>query len=274
MHDKKDIKKLQQIELNLAKQIVSICEQNKIKYIMLGGTMLGAIRHRGFIPWDDDIDFGMSRNDYDRFCKIVLDLNDDNLKLLDFRFNNNHDYPAKVIDQSIELVNNNVASKETIYPWIDIFPLDGMPANKFVRKIHGTKLMVDRALLKLSQLSNGVALNNPYRTSFEKAVIKFGLIVRSDKFLKESKMMHLLDRDLRKYRYQDCPYAVNFMGAYKLNEMFPRKVYDRLKKYVFEDTQFTGTFFYDEYLKQLYGDYMQPPKKNDRDKHNVGMKQS
>ncbi|MFT8726706.1 MAG: LicD family protein [Liquorilactobacillus nagelii] len=274
MHDQKNIRKLQQIELNLAKKIISICEENQIKYIMLGGTMLGAIRHHGFIPWDDDIDFGMSRNDYDKFCQIVLELNDDNLKLLDFRFNNNHDYPAKVIDQSIELVNNNVASKETIYPWIDIFPLDGMPANKVLRKLHGTRLMMDRALLKLSQLSNGVALNNPYRTSLEKLIIKIGLLIRSDKFLKEQKMMQVLDRDLRKYSYSNCPFAVNFMGAYKLNEMFPRKIYDQLKSYSFEDTQFMGTVFYDEYLKQLYGNYMQPPKENDRDKHNVGMKQS
>ena len=68
-----DIKHLQACELIIAEEIKRICEKHSIKYFLLAGSMLGAIRHKGFIPWDDDMDFGMLRSDYEQFCEVCQD---------------------------------------------------------------------------------------------------------------------------------------------------------------------------------------------------------
>ena len=273
MNNSKQIKEMQRTELSIAKRFASICQQYGLSYTMLGGAMLGAIRHKGFIPWDDDIDFGMPRDDYEKLKNILKGSRPmGTLRLLDYTLDNSHDYPMKLVDTSFEIIEKNTASKTTSYAWIDIFPLDGMPNHRVARRLHGFFLLKDRALLKLSQLSTRVALINPSRTTSEKMIIHAGKFLHLDKIFDERSRMRHLDCDLKKYDYKSSNYVVNFMGAYKLKEMFEKGVYDSLRSYPFEDTMFYGIADFDKYLSGMYGDYMTPPAVAERDKHKIEVK--
>lgn len=263
--------KLQKSEFNIAKKFKQVCNDNNIKYTMLGGAMLGAIRHQGFIPWDDDMDFGVVRSDYEKLYKILLN-RDLGLTVLSYKEKKSHDYPFKIVDTAVQLKSNNYKQETEKYAWIDIFPLDGMPSNRIIRRLHKIRLLKDRALLKLSQLSTGVAISNPNRTDFERLIITSGNFFRIDRVLNEQRLLVNLDRHLRLYETGNSKYLVNFMGAYKFKEMFPSYIYMDCEDFVFENTVFSGMKNYDQYLNGMYGNYMQLPKAENRDKHKVEIK--
>lgn len=262
--------KIQESELCLAIKLKKICEDNQLKYFMLGGAMLGAVRHKGFIPWDDDMDFGLLREDYEKLYSLLSDSSD--LEVLSYKNGGTHDYPFKVIDPRVEITSGNYENAGKSYAWIDVFPIDGMPKNRFLVKLHMISLLKDRALLKLSQLSTGVAIKNPNRTNLEKVIIFIGKKLHLDSFFNEDKMFKKLDKHLKKYATDNSEELVNFMGAYKFKEMFPKSMYVKNKNYSFENTFFQGIEDYDSYLKQLYGDYMTPPATTDRNKHQTKLK--
>ncbi|MBM6602587.1 LicD family protein [Pediococcus acidilactici] len=266
------LNQVQSAELKLAKKFHRLCKEMDINYVMLGGAMLGAIRHKGFIPWDDDLDFGLLREDYEKLFDF-LNTEKGSLRVASYKNGNTHDYPFKIIDPSIKLINKNHKVQEEEYAWIDIFPIDGMPNNFLMRQVHKANLLKDRALLKLSQLSTGVALSNPNRNLIEKIIIKLGTALKIDRLLSEDKMMDRLDINLKKFHTKNSDFLVNFMGAYKFKEMFKREIYLSEKKYCFEDTFFYGIEKYDLYLNQLYGNYKKLPEIQDRDKHKMELKE-
>lgn len=257
--------KLHQAELVVAKRFLDVCEKYKLNYFMLGGTLLGAIRHKGFIPWDDDMDFGMPREDYNKLLDILKNKENNLFTIKHYDFNNSHDYQLKLEIDSIKISHaGNISS-----PWIDILPMDGMPNNKFKRKLHSLKLLSLRAFYKISHMSINVAEFNPYRTKTEKLIIDISKFLRLEKILNEKKVLSKLDKSMTKYSFYKQDYVITFMGAYKLKEMFPKEYYIPSKKYIFEDLMLNGPNNYDAVLKQLYGDYMIPPKDDEKNKHST-----
>ena len=111
-YDKETLDKLHQVELEILDDFVSVCEKNKLRYFLTGGSMLGAVRHSGFIPWDDDIDIGMPREDYDKFIKLGSEALGDKYTLECFELNDNYHLPfAKIVknntifDEGLEKTN-------------------------------------------------------------------------------------------------------------------------------------------------------------------------
>lgn len=147
-----NLRKLQLIELDIPKQVIDLCNRHRLRYYLLGGTFLGAVRHKGFIPWDDDIDIGMPRTDFERFCELAPTELQKPLGFVSFRTNAGHiyfhprvyNYNSRVVDRS------GVKEKET-HAWIDIFPLDGMPKTGAARKLYGFYLLFLRLLFMHSQ---------------------------------------------------------------------------------------------------------------------------
>lgn len=254
------LRQLQLVELEMLKEIIKICDENNIRYYLMGGTLLGAVRHKGFIPWDDDIDIGMPRADYERFLQLVHEKTIKNYRLDHYYYcKESLIYIARLENEDFKIVDKSAEVEKTRNAWVDIFPLDGMPNNRLIKQIHKISLLYSRLVFKYSIFSKFVNQRTKGRPLHEKVLIKLGQLLNIESKLSKDKCLNKLDKKLKRYSYDESKYVVNFMGAYKFREMFSKKIYDEVEKYSFENLELTGPKNYDFVLKQLYGDYMKEP---------------
>lgn len=259
--NKEELRKMQEIELSMVKEVLKIIEKHHLRYFMLGGTLLGAVRHKGFIPWDDDVDLGMPRPDYDRFIELAKKELPDYLKLETYKDQRNEKrliYYCQIRNLNTSIVQHIAKKDYYTNVWIDVFPLDGMPDNPLLRKMHSYRLLYERMRVQYSMFDENVHLHRKNRPLHERALITFYNVTKfganSEPFIR----MEKLDKNMRKYNYDDTQYLINFMGTWKLKEMFPKSVYQEGKLYPFEDIELVGPVDADYVLRQMYGDYLTP----------------
>lgn len=244
--------------LNMAKEFHKICERHGIPYYMLGGTMLGAIRHKGFIPWDDDMDFGIPRNRYDEFCMYAEKELLEPYRLLTV---NNSDYAVLGINK---LNNDNtvfpeiwsVDTEETLGVNIDIFPLDYTD-----RKIGFlSSNWIVRKGFKLQKL---LFMKSEFRPWHKKllAIIAKSLIRVKKNTIPDFLHNYMLNRQC------DVEMVANLYGAWAMKEVVPKNIFGNPCLYQFEDTMLYGVENADGYLKQLYNNYIQLPPEDKRHVH-------
>lgn len=258
---------LHQVDLDIAKAVVSLCDRHGLTYFMLGGTMLGAIRHKGFIPWDDDIDFGMPRDDYERFLEIAPKELPEHLKVVNYRNDPNFMYYiTRVQDIDTKVVEKRIQD-DTKYTHasIDIFPIDGTPNNALLRKIYFFRVLYHRALMALCYKDS--IDTERKRSRKERLLIWVMMRIPTEKFTTAYKQKCKIDKLLRKQDVKKSKYIGNIMGAYRTREIVPATYYGKGAYYPFEDTQFRGLEQYDAYLTDTYGDYMQLPPEGSRKTH-------
>lgn len=125
---------IKKIELEILKDVAKFCDENAIDYYLAGGTLLGAIRHQGFIPWDDDIDLIMPRKDYIKFFTTYK--SNKRYYIADSIINNAQHWlqAGKIFDARTIVINQNEKMKSHV--WIDVFPTDGVPKNKLLQYLH------------------------------------------------------------------------------------------------------------------------------------------
>lgn len=260
-----DIKEVHTILLDIAKEFHNICARHNIPYYMLGGTMLGAVRHKGFIPWDDDMDFGIPRNYYKIFRKVCRTELSQYYKFIDY---DNSDYAilgiGKIFDTRTELREKfSVDTDEKIGVYIDIFPLD--ITNSRTNIFSFNKRM--RCLFKLQKL---LCVNINDRTFSMKTLsrlIKWILPINKDTILK-----HIESSCLRRKLDNKDDMFFNIFGAWGMKELIPKKYFGKPTLYQFEDIEFYGVEDYDQYLKCLYRDYMKlPPKEKQAPTHTANI---
>ncbi len=250
---------VQEIIWNIAKEIMPVIRENRLKYYMLGGTLLGAVRHKGFIPWDDDIDIGMPREDYEKFLEIIPGKLPEYLQLRTYWDDSPHHYYfSRIVDTRHEFSRQGsiVERKEDV--WVDIFPLDGMPNNPIMRRIHMARILYARMRYHLATFDK-VNLKRPNRPLSERIVIWIVEHTAIGTHSDPRKYLDKIDVLLKKYSVYDTKWVSNSMGQYKFKEMFPRAWYGKGKKYAFEEDELMGPVEYDKVLTQMYGDYMKPP---------------
>lgn len=255
--------------LNIFKEIKPFLEKSSIPYYLLGGSLLGAVRHKGFIPWDDDIDIGIVREDYERFLETVSKNLPEHLELRSYRDESDHHYYfSRIVDTRYVLSREGslVSRKENL--WVDIFPLDGMPNNWLLRRIHMLRLLWVRFCYHVACFDK-VNLKRPNRPLSERIIIAIVKNVHLGGHRDYKKWLVKLDKLLRKYKVNDSNWIVNFMGQYKFKEMFPKSYYGNGKLYTFEDMQLMGPEDYDKVLSQMYGDYMKEPEDCDKNVHDA-----
>lgn len=259
-----DLKQLQQIELKLANKFVQICEANQLRYYMIGGTFLGAIRHKGFIPWDDDMDFGMPRTDYEKFMHLTMA--EHNLQIQHYSISMKDKYSfMKLVDQKVQIQIHNGKEIQVVPSWIDIFPLDNVPQNRLVKRLYLLHLLMIRMLISFKNIDRlDTKRKRPF---YEKVLVGIALHTPIAKLYSLKTLYRKLDRVLSKYPENKGYYWLNVMGSYKAKEIFPVTVFGEGKKYAFEDKLFVGPDNADAYLSHLYGNYHQIPDENHRNHH-------
>ena len=255
--------------LHVLREVTCVLEELKIPYFMQGGTMLGAIRHDGFIPWDDDVDLGIPRADYDRMLKEVSTRLPENLELRTYDDETDHHYYfARIVDKRYQIRRMGSIEERLENIWVDLFPLDGMPNGCISRQWHKMRLLMTRLKFHLSCFEK-VNIKRPGRPLVERMIIRVAMVTRVGKWWNTRKQLDKMDRLLKKYPPEKSEYLVNFTGqtSFRFNEMFKKEIYGQGKEYPFEDMVLVGPEQYDAYLKSLYGDYMTPPKEADRNAH-------
>lgn len=259
---------LHQVDLDIVKNVVDICERHNLKYFMLGGTMLGAIRHKGFIPWDDDIDLGMPRKDYEKFLEFAKEELAHYLKLVNYRTDPNyHYYITRILDTETVVEEERIGNDNEKYTnaSIDIFPIDGTPNNKILRKLYFFRVLYHRALMSLCY-KDSIDRKRP-RGKAEKILLWIMERIPVEKMTTPYKQKCKIDKLLRKQKVEGSKYIGNIMGAYRTKEIVPAEFYGKGKMYQFENIQLRGMELADEYLTYTYGDYMKLPPVEKRKTH-------
>ena len=245
-------RELQMKLLEMMKQFHEICEHNNLRYYILGGTCLGAVRHKGFIPWDDDMDIGMPRKDFEQFCDHASVFLPDELELRFYRNTANSPFHyAKLINKNTTLIEPKYHNYvEGIY--IDLFPLDNMADHSIWNRIR-----VQRIWFKHAIIMNHCSTEQ--KKGFARKLFQFYSKQRNLEKLHTS-----IDELMRADENKESHLLCNFLGAWKDREILPAEVYGEPRLYIFEDTKLYGPTDSDSYLKSLYGDYMTPPPEDKR----------
>ena len=248
------------IILNILVKVDSICRENNLKYYICYGTLLGAVRHKGFIPWDDDIDIFMPREDYYKLGKYIINHPELNLNYIDiFNRKDTIYYCAKVCDA------NTVMAKEAHFrpvegygAFIDIFPLDYIPDDEKKRQNYRAKALYKERLLQHS------AHIKPYKGRTLKQTILIHIGFYYAHLFSTRKILEKMHRD---FQYNNLV-KTNWMGI-PYEKPFRAAVFERRTEYSFEGYNFFGPAEYDEFLKTAYGDYMILPPVEKRRTHRV-----
>ena len=260
------LKEIQEYSLELLKGTTDICENKGFRYFLVYGTLLGAIRHNGFIPWDDDIDIMMPRNDYEMLIQHFESNNYviNGMRMLNYRTNKEYPYYiVRITDDRFKLiVDNEKEFKQGIF--IDVYPYDGL-GNE--RKI------ANRICIKGEILSSFCfqASRKKYAFEYTKGIIrkflKFPMFVLS-KIIGKFYFQNKLDKIKNLYNYDDSKYvgcAVwNSCGAGIVQE---RKWFSEYIMHIFGKYSFRIPKDYDNILSHIYGDYMKLPPENERYGH-------
>jgi len=264
------MRKIQMVELDILKEFIQICKTHNLKYYAIGGTALGAVRHKGFIPWDDDIDVSMPRDDYEKFHEIVSNSNDMRYAVETIFNTEKHINPIiKLVDRNVVMTGSGIAEKITWYAYIDIFPLDGMPSNSFKRYLHVRRFLVKRKLFVMANFKN-VQVNETIKKSFlnrciKKVFSKFKLY----NLLNTQKIVLSGDKLLKKYCYGQSEYcSPQLWGQYRFKAVMPSEWFAEGTMLPFEGIEINAPAQYEKYLAQLYGsDYMELPPVEKRATH-------
>lgn len=251
---------IQKAEVNILGKTIDFLNLNDIEYTIFGGTLLGAVRHNGFIPWDDDIDIAIPRPQYNKLIDIFKQNNNINQNLSAYAFElGNSLYPfIKIIDKNIILEKKMNYEKNL---WIDIFPIDGSP--KLFYSFYFWRVRIQNILCALKRRDiyhYEMETSNALTSTLKKFII---LILKPFSY---NFMIKRYIKLCKRNDYNTSKFVSNNVWGLGKKEMLDKSkiIY---KKYKFDTLSVSGLMDYNYYLGKIYGNYMQLPPKNKRTNH-------
>ncbi len=259
------LRKVQLVELDIAKEVKRVCEENGIRYFLYRGTFLGAVRHQGFIPWDDDMDFGMLREDYDKFRKIAPEKLGKDYCFQDWNTDENYALPfGKVRKRGTVFVEAKCARLPENGIYIDIYPLDFAPREEGERKALAQKLL---HLFRLKLMKSHYTPWMEEDKILWKKRIGYMAYQGVALFTSHKALIRAYESLVRKVPQEDTLYE---QSALPIAYYFDKAWLSHVREYPYEDTTFAGPEDYDAFLSSLYGDYMElPPAGKRENRHQI-----
>lgn len=256
------------LALEILKSIADFCDKNNLRYYLAYGTMLGAVRHKGFIPWDDDIDIMMPRDDYNKFISSYNGYNS-MYKVYSIESDDNYPYTmAKVFDQRTKLEDFTLWEQ---YPYsgvfVDIFPIDGLPKSmteqrKLFNHQQLLNLLLHGSCMKYTFSHHYVDSKGSYAKikALSRTILKFAAITLMHP-LPTASLVKKINRDASRYPFDQSTNVSVLVDCASGNkrEILPRDIFLEPKLYDFEQYQFKGIANYDFYLTHLFHNYMEMP---------------
>lgn len=248
--------------LRLLCELDEYCEKHNLRYFLTGGTLIGAVRHRGFIPWDDDADVVMPRKDYERLVRENYIAKDAQVVSIENPQGYYHPFAyCNIADTNTIMLEKNIKRATNKGVSIDVFPLDGVPDDIKLRRRHLKKL-----LRRQSIYANAVNVAPGFSSLKNAAKTILGMVTAPMDKLKLGKKVEML---AKKYRYDECRDVAHTVMLFKAPWRFitPREDYSDYVLLDFEGHKFRCPVEYDKILKRSFGDYMQLPPENEREGH-------
>lgn len=256
-----ELKQIQNIEKEMLAEVDRICRKHGLHYNMVGGTMLGAVRHRGFIPWDDDADIAMLRDTYDKFIKLCeTELDSDRFYFQDIHCTEGYRWGYGKIrrkdTQFIRYGQEDMPYEQGVF--IDIFPMDSVPDGRICQKIHSLQCYFLRKML-WSKVGKNLEKN-----FVKKTIYSLWSVIPMNKLRKRYDLLVDKGRNKRTemVRILTFPAPKGTCGFY-------RRWYENHSYYRFEDIQLEGAEDYEGWLQYKFGDYMRLPSEEQRKIHPI-----
>ena len=256
------LQEIKQIELEILKTFHAFCEENNIRYFISHGTLLGTIRYKGFIPWDDDVDVLVPRADYEKLLSLFKD--NEQYRLLHFEKDERFLFPyAKLCDMTTLKVENGKEAELHLGLDMDIFPLDAWDNDKEKAQKeskHQKKAMFRLGLTKLDKPDS----RHPVKRFIKGILMIFAKMTGSKHYVRK------LMKEARKHPYEGATYlGGKAWNVYGFRDILPAEVFDHPIEVEFEGHTFRAPVGYDAFLSSLYGNYLpEPPPEKRKTHHN------
>lgn len=252
--------------LKIMDYIHSVCMDNNIKYSLAGGSLIGAIRENGFIPWDDDLDIMLVRSEYNKLIRILEDINHPEFILLNNQYEN-YKYAFSKLCLKTTFQKSPLRENKNMGVFVDIFPIDGLPNDAKRRKEFIDEIIQQRNSVQFANVTSYFGAK-----TYTKMIVK--ILAYFPKYLKSKRKGSMqtqslnLNSTLQSYKIEDVQECANMLSPYFPDkEIYSSAIFKKYENILFEDRKYMIISNYDSYLKKVFGDYMTPPSESERINH-------